>query len=127
MKLNAEPFEKIERGEKTIELRLYDEKRRTVKKGDYIEFSCTGVGYKLKAQVCGLYRFCNFKDMYYALPPDKIGYHEASAADYRDMYKYYSAEDIDRYGVLGIELAKVTKNPKLYRYYRIKTNNIRKI
>lgn len=49
MKLNAEPFEKIERGEKAIELRLFDEKRRAVKTGDIIEFSCAGVNYKLKA------------------------------------------------------------------------------
>ena len=42
-------FEKIEKGEKTIELRLFDEKRRTVRTGDIIEFSCAGVDYKLKA------------------------------------------------------------------------------
>lgn len=49
MKLNTEPFEKIEKGEKTIELRLFDKKRRTVRTGDIIEFSCAGVDYKLKA------------------------------------------------------------------------------
>ena len=30
MKLNAEPFDMIKQGEKTIELRLNDEKRRQV-------------------------------------------------------------------------------------------------
>lgn len=30
MKLNPEPFDKIASGKKTIELRLYDEKRKTV-------------------------------------------------------------------------------------------------
>ena len=36
MKLHASPFEKIKSGEKTIELRLFDEKRRQIKVGDTI-------------------------------------------------------------------------------------------
>ena len=39
MKLNESPFERIKNGTKTIEFRLYDEKRRQVKIGDKIEFS----------------------------------------------------------------------------------------
>lgn len=36
MKLYNEPFQMIKKGEKTIELRLNDEKRRKLKKGDTI-------------------------------------------------------------------------------------------
>lgn len=39
MKLKQEPFEKIRNGSKTIELRIYDEKRQQVQIGDFIEFS----------------------------------------------------------------------------------------
>ena len=39
MKLNPEPFDKIASGKKTIELRLYDEKRKTVLPGDEIIFT----------------------------------------------------------------------------------------
>lgn len=39
MRLNASPFYKIKNGEKTIELRLYDEKRRLMSEGDIIEFT----------------------------------------------------------------------------------------
>ena len=38
MSLRPHPFEKIKLGEKTIELRLYDEKRKEIKVGDTIEF-----------------------------------------------------------------------------------------
>ena len=38
MKLDAEPFEKIKNGSKTVELRLFDEKRQKIKPGDIIEF-----------------------------------------------------------------------------------------
>ena len=39
MRLNESPFERIKNGTKTIEFRLYDEKRRQIKIGDKIEFS----------------------------------------------------------------------------------------
>ncbi|MBQ9188117.1 MAG: DUF3850 domain-containing protein, partial [Clostridia bacterium] len=42
MKLFPEPFRMIENGSKTIELRLYDEKRRKVQVGDIIRFTNTG-------------------------------------------------------------------------------------
>ena len=38
MKLKENPFERIENGTKTVEFRLYDEKRRKIKIGDKIEF-----------------------------------------------------------------------------------------
>ena len=39
MRLNKEPFDEMKNGTKTIEFRLYDEKRQKVKIGDKIEFS----------------------------------------------------------------------------------------
>ena len=39
MKLQLNPFEKIQSGTKTIELRLNDEKRQLLSVGDKIEFS----------------------------------------------------------------------------------------
>ena len=39
MKLNDSPFNKIKNGTKTMELRLYDEKRRRLREKDYIEFT----------------------------------------------------------------------------------------
>ena len=57
MKLNESPFERIKNGTKTIEFRLYDEKRQQVKVGDQIEFSkLPNLQEKLKVDVIGLYR-----------------------------------------------------------------------
>ena len=39
MKLNESPFDRIKNGTKTIEFRLYDDKRKQIKVGDKIEFS----------------------------------------------------------------------------------------
>lgn len=58
MKLKQEPFEKIKNGFKTIELRLYDEKRQKVQVGDYIEFSLIDNSReKLQTRVTALHRF----------------------------------------------------------------------
>lgn len=110
MKLNKEPFTAIETGEKTIELRLYDEKRKKLKEGDEIVFSCRDENRQLSAIVLRLHVFDDFKDLYAALPLDKCGYKgREGSADYRDMYAYYSKEEIEKYGVVGIELANITK------------------
>lgn len=104
MKLNEQPFEKIRNGEKTIELRLYDEKRQKIKVGDTICFkSKTGI---LTARVRALHIFKSFEELYKALPLDKCGYSsdEIKTASPVDMLEYYSKERIEKYGVVGIEL-----------------------
>ncbi len=104
MKLNEVPFEKIKNGSKTIELRLYDEKRRKIKVGDTICFSSKTD--KLTATVKVLHIFKNFEELYVALPLDKCGYSvdEIAIASPDDMQKYYTKEQIEKYGVVGIEI-----------------------
>lgn len=104
MNLDSAPFRAIESGEKTIELSLNDEKRRALKVGDEIEFSCAGVGYTLIATVKELHRFNDFKELFAALSLDNGREKEA---DPDDMLKYYTEENIKKYGALGIELENV--------------------
>ncbi len=107
MKLSAEPFEMIKSGEKTIELRLNDEKRQRLKVGDEITFTNTASGEALKRTVLKLHRFESFDELYSSLPLLKCGYTEDNIDTARasDMEKYYSAEDQAKYGALGIELS----------------------
>ena len=76
MNLAPSPFEMIKSGEKTIELRLYDEKRRVVKVGDTIEFTNTESGEKLSARVRQISVFDSFAELYSHLPLEKCGYKE---------------------------------------------------
>lgn len=106
MKLNRIPFEMIASGKKTIELRLYDEKRQLIKPGDEIEFTCTeDKGEKLLVRVKALHRFADFKELYKELPLESCGYEiwELDKADPSDMDKYYSRQHQEKYGVVGIE------------------------
>ena len=71
MKLNESPFERIKNGTKTIEFRLYDEKRQQVKVGDQIEFSkLPNLQEKLKVDVIGLYREETFEKLFKKLYSD---------------------------------------------------------
>ena len=106
MKLNPTPFEMIKGGEKTIELRLYDEKRQQVKTGDTIFFTNTATGEMLHTSVLKLHRFDTFDELYNALPLLKCGYttENVEKANPADMEQYYSKEEQEKYGVVGIEL-----------------------
>ena len=112
MKLKPSPFEKIKSGEKTIELRLLDEKRRKIKEGDVIVFTNTLSGEKLSAAVTKLHRFDSFEELYQTLPLLKCGYtaEDVDTADPSDMEQYYSAEEQKNYGVVGIELSPAQSN-----------------
>jgi len=106
MKLNPEPFRQIQSGQKTIELRLFDEKRRGIKIGDTIVFTNAETAETLTATVVNLHRFESFEALYKALPLLKCGYtsENVSVASPKDMNKYYSEEQQKKHGVLGIEI-----------------------
>lgn len=107
MNLRRKPFDEIGSGRKTIELRLYDEKRQCIRCGDEIHFTCSDdPTMTLCAHVNALHIFKNFTELYEALPLDKCGYapDELSNASAADMEVYYSLERQAQYGVVGIEL-----------------------
>ena len=108
MNLNSEPFEMIKNGQKTIELRLFDEKRQKIKPQDTIIFTNTDTGESIFMKVLKLHRFKDFEELYQTLPLLQCGYTEKDVAEARpsDMEQYYSLEQQEKYGVLGIELCK---------------------
>lgn len=101
MKLLEKPFESIENGSKTVEFRLYDEKRKNVKIGDTIEFSkLPDLAEKIEVEVLDLYQEKCFKDLFLKLYEDeKIAIEKADR-----MQKIYSKEEENKYGVLGIKI-----------------------
>ena len=108
MHLDPDAFGKIDAGEKTIELRLYDEKRRRIQAGDIIRFESTEDELDvLFAQVEGLRFFASFDELYAVLPLAACGYapEEIKTASPRDMDRYYSPEEQKKWGVVGILLS----------------------
>ncbi len=110
MHLNKEPFESIKSGKKTIEMRLNDEKRKILKKNDILLFINKNNDYEMiKAKIKNLHKYNNFYDLYKNFDKTKLGYKKNENANPNDMEKYYSKEDINKYGVVGIEI-EIIKN-----------------
>lgn len=109
MKLNESPFEKIKNGTKTIEFRLYDEKRRQIKIGDKIEFSkMPDLQEKLLVDVIELYNEDTFEKLFRKLESDE----EEIIQKIKMMHEIYTPEKEKQYGVLGIKIKINTDNLK---------------
>ena len=112
MKLNEDPFERIKNGTKTIEFRLYEEKRRKVKIGDKIEFSkLPDLQEKILVDVLDLYTEPSFEELFEKLYEDK----ELAKQKANAMYEIYSPENEKKYGVVGIKI-KLVDNWFRYTY-----------
>ncbi len=95
MRLHPEPSARIKSGEKKVECRLYDEKRRELKVGDVIEFQlrpeCIE---KMDKTIVALHTFPTFADMFEQFPDERIS----------NVYQYYTPEEEQQYGVVAIQL-----------------------
>ncbi len=107
MNLNSSPMKEIREGRKTIELRLYDEKRKKISVGDIIIFVNTeNADDTLFVTVKNLFVYRSFAELYDDLPLLKCGYtaKNIDTASPDDMELYYSKEKQSQYGVVGIEI-----------------------
>ncbi len=104
MKLWHDSFVKIKERTKTIEMRLFDEKRSLISIGDNIVFTDTSNGERIECQVINLYCYPSFEELYQHHNKVSIGYTEDEIADPKDMLAYYSIEMIERYGAVAIEV-----------------------
>ena len=107
MKLNNRPFTNIKNGIKTIELRLNDEKRQLLKVKDLIEFTNKDTTEQMIVEIINIYHYPSFEELYKHFDKVSMGYEEKELADPKDMEEYYSKEEQEKYGVLGIEIKKV--------------------
>lgn len=103
MKLQEDPFERIKNGTKTVEFRLYYEKRRTIQIGDEIEFSkLPELQEKLLVKVIDLYKEESFEKLFKKVfvGEDK----EKIIEKAKSMNRFYTPEQEKEYGVVGIKI-----------------------
>ena len=107
MNLYHESFEMIKGGRKDIELRLYDEKRKTISVDDVIIFTDIDTGETLKTKCLKLHKAKTFLELFKTIDDNervgslKTETHEEMS---EQMREYYSKEQEEKYGVLGIEI-----------------------
>ena len=104
MKLNNGPFAAIKSGTKTIEMRLWDEKRRLLYPGDKIVFTNRTTGETISTKIIGLHIFESFDELYKHFDKISLGYDAKETALPSDMEEYYSKDEQAQYGVVGIEI-----------------------
>ena len=102
MKLQESPFERIKNGTKTVEFRLYDEKRSKIKIGDQIEFAkLPDLQETILVDVLDLYREDTFENLFKKLFTDEDEIKRKTTS----MYQYYSPDEEKQYGVVGIKIS----------------------
>ena len=107
MNLNPGPFAAIKNGLKNVEMRLNDERRQSIKKGDYIRFTHTESGEQLLVKVEDKLVYRDFSQLYAHHDKTTIGYTADQEAHPDDMLEYYTREKIEKYGALAIVLSLV--------------------
>lgn len=104
MKLQPGPFDKIKNGDKIIESRLYDEKRQQVQLGDTIIFQKNPqLQEEIKTEVVGLLHYPSFDLLMTDLSPTIFG-GDSKESLLDELHQFYSTEEEEKYGVLGIRV-----------------------
>ena len=110
MKLNPLPFKQIKEGSKTIEVRLFDEKRKILEIGDKIIFVNTKTSETIEKEVVDLTVFFNFNELFEAYDSILLGARGYTNEQYcESMHAIYSEEKEKQYGVLAISLEETDK------------------
>lgn len=104
MNLYPSPFELVKLNLKTIEMRLYDEKRKQLNVGDIIVFSQSETKEEIIAEIKDIKVFKSFEELYASYPKSKLGYMPNEVANPKDMENIYSKENTIKYGVIAIEI-----------------------
>lgn len=107
MKLLQSPYDRISSGKKTIEIRLFDEKRQKLNIGNIIEFSkLPDLDDKVKVEIVALLRYKSFKDLVNDFGMEYYGYpKDYPIEDFvNSCYTIYSKEKEQQYGILGIKI-----------------------
>ena len=104
MKLHDLPFNMIKNKTKTIELRLNDEKRRYINKGDLITFTNLSSGEEINCLVVDIRKYQSFNELYKHYDKVALGYTKDQEANPDDMLEYYSIDEIMKYGVVAIKI-----------------------
>ena len=120
MRLDPDIFEQIENGNKTIEYRLYDEKRRKIKVGDKIEFK-KRPDFKeiILVDVIEIYTEKTFENLFRKFYSDEDKIKESASY----MNRFYSPEKIEKHGAIAIKFS-VLKHFFRYTYNKLVRDKI---
>lgn len=104
MSLRPEYYEMVVSGEKDIELRLYDEKRRRMRNGDMLLiYNAQNRNDYIRAKIVRLHIAKSFADLATKISMPRTGFASLNAL-MSAIEKFYDTEMESKYGIVGIEL-----------------------
>lgn len=104
MSLRPEYYEMVRSGEKDIELRLYDEKRRRMRNGDTVLiYNAQNHNDYIRAKIVRLHIAKSFADLATKISMPRTGFASLNAL-MSAIEKFYDTEMESKYGIVGIEL-----------------------
>ncbi len=104
MSLRPEYYEMVRSGEKDIELRLYDEKRRKMQNGDIVLiYNAQKTSDYIRAKIVRLHIARSFADLNTKISMPRTGFANLNAL-MSAIAKFYDSEMESKYGIVGIEL-----------------------
>lgn len=108
MKLKPQYFNYIKNGTKEYEIRLNDEKRRNIKKGDFIEFQKEPLlEEKIIVKVDDMICYDNFYELLNNINIELLADASITKEELNsDLEKFYSKDNQQEYGVVAIKLRK---------------------
>lgn len=109
MKLQNDPFMMIDNGSKTIELRLYDEKRQKINIGDTIIFQKEPeLEITMKVKVIGLLRYNTFEELFEDFDIEMLADKSMTKQELLNVLEeFYTPEKQKQYGVVGIRIERI--------------------
>ena len=110
MRILSKYFDCINNGTKKIEIRLNDEKRQKIKIGDEITFKdLDNEERQLTVKVTNLHYEDTFDDLLSKFDVSIFGDKDSTKEELIEILnKIYPKEEQDKYGVVGIEIEKIT-------------------
>ena len=107
LQLATVPFDAIVGGQKTIESRLYDEKRQLIQLGDEIIFTNReATDQTVTVKVVGLLRYETFGLLFSHNQPSKFGGESVEWLE-NQINEFYSIDEQRENGVIGIEFERL--------------------
>ena len=104
MKLQDSPFRKIQKGLKTIELRLYDEKRRRMRNGDILLiYNAQNCNEYIRTKIVRLHIAKSFADLANKISMPRTGFLSLYSL-MTAISQFYDPDAESKYGIVGIEI-----------------------
>ena len=105
--LQEKYYNLLKSGIKTIELRLYDEKRQAIRENDIIQFSNrANPEDTFIAKIIKLYLAKDFEELCKIITPQQAGFNSVQEL-INVLEEFYSLEEQKLFGVVGIEIKKL--------------------